>query len=394
MRKINIQIRFAIVIGLLVALFSFVTMFFTVENVNYAAKEAKDNLMQNIDIAYEASLDDENDMAYGQNTQDNLSVKESRVGFEFDKTQIKNSAYYNAIDILASSQKELITHQISFSILLGILGMIIAYPISGFMLKPFKDLASDIESINANNLKNELKIDNPNDEIGVIKKSVNQMLHRLDESFQRQKRFASNVSHELKTPLTVMKTYGQILDESSTLDEYQEVNAVQLKNIDRMITLVDDFMMFSEEEILINDHINVKECLEAVIDDLKPLMDKKKLGLDVKVDDLYIMSNKSLFSRLLYNLINNAIKYNKDNGKIYITLEDMRLSIRDTGIGIDDEHIKHIFEPLYCVDKSRSRELGGSGLGLAIVRNICKTLGYKVEVYSKIGYGTEFVIKL
>ena len=359
MRKINIQIRFAIVIGLLVALFSFVTMFFTVENVNYAANVAKDNLMQNIDIAYEASLDDENDVAYGQNTQDNLSVKESRVGFEFDKTQIKNSAYYNAIDILASSQKELIAHQISFSILLGILGMIIAYPISGFMLKPFKDLASDIESINANNLKNELKIDNPNDEIGVIKKSVNQMLHRLDESFQRQKRFASNVSHELKTPLTVMKTYGQILDESSTLDEYQEVNAVQLKNIDRMITLVDDFMMFSEEEILINDHINVKECLEAVIDDLKPLMDKKKLELDVKVDDLYIMSNKSLFSRLLYNLINNAIKYNKDNGKIYITLEDMRLSIRDTGIGIDDEHIKHIFEPLYCVDKSRSRELGG-----------------------------------
>lgn len=394
MRKINIQIRFAIVIGLLVALFSFVTMFFTVENVNYAANVAKDNLMQNIDIAYEASLDDENDMAYGQNTQDNLSVKESRVGFEFDKTQIKNSAYYNAIDILASSQKELIAHQISFSILLGILGMIIAYPISGFMLKPFKDLASDIESINANNLKNELKIDNPNDEIGVIKKSVNQMLHRLDESFQRQKRFASNVSHELKTPLTVMKTYGQILDESSTLDEYQEVNAVQLKNIDRMITLVDDFMMFSEEEILINDHIDVKECLEAVIDDLKPLMDKKKLELDVKVNDLYIMSNKSLFSRLLYNLINNAIKYNKDNGKIYITLEDMRLSIRDTGIGIDDEHIKHIFEPLYCVDKSRSRELGGSGLGLAIVRNICKTLGYKVEVYSKIGYGTEFVIKL
>jgi two-component system phosphate regulon sensor histidine kinase PhoR len=179
-----------------------------------------------------------------------------------------------------------------------------------------------------------------------------------------------------------------------TLDEYQEVNAVQLKNIDRMITLVDDFMMFSEEEILINDHINVKECLEAVIDDLKPLMDKKKLELEVKVDDLYIMSNKSLFSRLLYNLINNAIKYNKDNGKIYITLEDMRLSIRDTGIGIDDEHIKHIFEPLYCVDKSRSRELGGSGIGLAIVRNICKTLGYKVEVYSKIGYGTEFVIKL
>lgn len=394
MRKINIQIRFAIVIGLLVALFSFVTMCFTVENVNYAANVAKDNLMQNIDIAYEASLDDENDMAYGQNTQDNLSVKESRVGFEFDKTQIKNSAYYNAIDILASSQKELIAHQISFSILLGILGMIIAYPISGFMLKPFKDLASDIESINANNLKNELKIDNPNDEIGVIKKSVNQMLHRLDGSFQRQKRFASNVSHELKTPLTVMKTYGQILDESSTLDEYQEVNAVQLKNIDRMITLLDDFMMFSEEEILINDHINVKECLEAVIDDLKPLMDKKKLELDVKVDDLYIMSNKSLFSRLLYNLINNAIKYNKDNGKIYITLEDMRLSVRDTGIGIDDEHIKHIFEPLYCVDKSRSRELGGSGLGLAIVRNICKTLGYKVEVYSKIGYGTEFVIKL
>ena len=394
MRQINIQIRFAIVIGLLVTLFSFVTMFFTVENVNYAANVAKDNLMQNIDIAYEASLDDENDMAYGQDTQDNLSVKESRVGFEFDKTQIKNSAYYNAIDILASSQKELIAHQISFSILLGILGMIIAYPISGFMLKPFKVLASDIESINANNLKNELKIDNPNDEIGIIKSSVNQMLHRLDESFQRQKRFASNVSHELKTPLTVMKTYGQILDESSTLDEYQEVNAVQLKNIDRMITLVDDFMMFSEEEILINDHINVKECLEAVIDDLKPLMDKKKLELDVKVDDLYIMSNKSLFSRLLYNLINNAIKYNKDNGKIYITLEDMRLSIRDTGIGIDDEHIKHIFEPLYCVDKSRSRELGGSGLGLAIVRNICKTLGYKVEVYSKIGYGTEFVIKL
>ena len=153
MRKINIQIRFAIVIGLLVALFSFVTMFFTVENVNYAANVAKDNLMQNIDVAYEASFDNQSDAAYGQNTQDNLSVKESRVGFEFDKTQIKNSAYYNAIDILASSQKELIAHQISFSILLGILGMIIAYPISGFMLKPFKDLASDIESINANNLK-------------------------------------------------------------------------------------------------------------------------------------------------------------------------------------------------------------------------------------------------
>lgn len=394
MRKIDIQIRFAIVIGLLITLFSFVTMFFTVGNVNYAANEAKDNLMQNIDVSNEIVFDYSSESSYGQVSEDNNSLKERSIGFEIDKTQIKNSAYYNAIDILDSSQKELIAHQITFSILLGLLGMIVAYPISGFMLKPFKELASDIESINANNLKNTLKIDNPNDEIGVIKKSVNQMMQRLDESFQRQKRFASNVSHELKTPLTVMKTYGQILDESSTLDEYQEVNAVQLKNIDRMITLVDDFMMFSEEEILINDRINVKECLEAVIDDLKPLMDKKMLELDVKVDDLYIMSNKSLFSRLLYNLINNAIKYNKDNGKIYITLEDMRLSIRDTGIGIDDEHIKHIFEPLYCVDKSRSRELGGSGLGLAIVRNICKTLGYKVEVYSKIGYGTEFEIKL
>ena len=277
---------------------------------------------------------------------------------------------------------------------MGVIGILVAYPISVLLLKPFRELSADIEAVTANDLKTPLIVENESDDLGKLKKSFNVMLERLHGSFERQKRFSSNAAHELKTPLAVIKTNLQILDEESDIEEYQDTFEIVNKNVDRMSVLVNDFMEYARDEAPQLGRVNIRKMIDDVLAELKSLSDKKNIKVYMNVKDVEIMSNEGLYKRLVYNLVNNAISYNKDNGSIYIDADERELVIRDTGIGIPEDKISKIFEPLYCVDKSRSREVGGSGLGLSIVRNICQTLNYRIEVSSKVGFGTEFLVKL
>ena len=398
MKKVSIRIRFSIAIGLLICFFSLITMIFSINNVKESIENSKSALDYNktaIKEEIKNSIKDE--VSLSENI-DKENIVNLQPTFDIDESIIENtkvvSTYNEAIDIINEAQDKIVLQQIMFSMFLGLLGMLISYSISTILLRPFTNLSSDIEGVTAANLKEHLTISNEKDEIGKIKNSFNIMLDRLNNSFERQKLFSSNVAHELKTPLAVIKTYTQIIDEDSDLDEYKDVVEVTSKNVDRMIELVNDFVDYVKEENVKIEKFSILKVIDESLIELDTLIKKKDIKIYKEIEDFEILSNPMMFKRMVYNLINNAIKYNKDHGSIYISLENNILSIRDTGIGIDEENIKHIFEPLYCVDKSRSRELGGSGLGLSIVENICSSLNYKIEVSSKLNYGTEFQIKL
>lgn len=398
MKKVSIRIRFSIAIGLLICFFSLITMIFSINNVKESIENSKSALDYNktaIKEEIKNSIKDE--VSLSENI-DKENIVNLQPTFDIDESIIENtkvvSTYNEAIDIINEAQDKIVLQQIMFSMFLGLLGMLISYSISTILLRPFTNLSSDIEGVTAANLKEHLTISNEKDEIGKIKNSFNIMLDRLNNSFERQKLFSSNVAHELKTPLAVIKTYTQIIDEDSDLDEYKDVVEVTSKNVDRMIELVNDFVDYVKEENVKIEKFSILKVIDESLIELDTLIKKKDIKIYKEIEDFEILSNPMMFKRMVYNLINNAIKYNKDHGSIYISLENNILSIRDTGIGIDEENIKHIFEPLYCVDKSRSRELGGSGLGLSIVENICSSLNYKIVVSSKLNYGTEFQIKL
>lgn len=217
---------------------------------------------------------------------------------------------------------------------------------------------------------------------------------------QIKKEFFQNASHELKTPLTTIIGYqgminSQLLDSKKELDE---ANEITLKEAKRMKNVIDDMLSLSQlESEEFNESIDVIDAsniLNDVIDSLNFLSKEKNIEITTKLDDVKLLITPKDFDRLTRNLISNAIKYNKDNGKIKIILNNKRLIVEDTGIGIPPDDIGRIFERFYRVDKGRSRDLGGTGLGLAIVKHICLKYNFKFNIKSKVGIGTKFTISL
>lgn len=215
---------------------------------------------------------------------------------------------------------------------------------------------------------------------------------------QIKKEFFQNASHELKTPLTTIIGYqgminSRLLDSEKELDE---ANEITLKEAKRMKNVIDDMLALSQlESEEFNESIDVIDAsnvLNDVIDSLNFLSKEKNIEITTKLDDVKLLITPKDFDRLTRNLISNAIKYNKDNGKIKIILNNKRLIVEDTGIGIPPDDIGRIFERFYRVDKGRSRDLGGTGLGLAIVKHICIKYNFKFNIKSKVGIGTKFTI--
>lgn len=400
MRRLSIRIRFSLTIGLMICLFSLVSIMFTVSDIKSSIKDYETSVndsalkVETIMNSETETIEENENVAGTINTEDSGAIPSESIVIEDTKSKVLLNNYTQAINLIEKTQSEIIVSEILFSILMGVIGILVAYPISVLLLKPFRELSADIEAVTANDLKTPLIVENESDDLGKLKKSFNVMLERLHGSFERQKRFSSNAAHELKTPLAVIKTNLQILDEESDIEDYKEAFEVVNKNVDRMSVLVNDFMEYARDEAPQLGRVNIRKMIDDVLAELKSLSDKKNIKVYMNVKDVEIMSNEGLYKRLVYNLVNNAISYNKDNGSIYIDADERELVIRDTGIGIPEDKISKIFEPLYCVDKSRSREVGGSGLGLSIVRNICQTLNYRIEVSSKVGFGTEFLVKL
>lgn len=315
-------------------------------------------------------------------------------------TENKNDSVAMAL-IVREAKKEFAYSSVVYMIAIIIIGMGITYIIAGRALKPVKDLNNTIKNINEHNLSKRIENFVANDEIGSLAKSFNIMMDRLDKSFSNQKNFASNAAHELKTPLAIIKASIQVLklDENPSIESYKENVEITEKNTQRLIQVVDDLLKLNSQQCdKFVDTIEIQKTFFNIINELKSVIEQKEIKVSLSNGNQTILGNKTLIYRALFNIVENAIKYNKQYGEIAIFTQTQNdtiiINISDTGIGIDDNEIQYIFEPFYRVDKSRSRETAGSGLGLSIVKTIIEKHHGNIYIQSEKDIGTSFKIIL
>lgn len=284
--------------------------------------------------------------------------------------------------------------------LVSLLSGILAYYVSGKSLEPLKELSENIEQIQIKNLSDS-KLEEVNiKEFERLVSSFNDMLERLSASFKNQREFTANAAHELKTPLAIIQSQIDLYEEdnNSLNSESKEFLSMLKSQISKLNTIITSLLDLSElESIKRQNKIELSSLIDEIIDDLYPLLDKNKIKIANKIDkDLYILGSDTLIYRLFYNLIENAIKYNKENGKIEIWSESensfIDIFVKDDGIGMDQEDLKNIFNPFYRSNNKKSL-VDGSGLGLALVDGIAKVHKAEISVSSEINCGSVFKIK-
>ena len=278
----------------------------------------------------------------------------------------------------------------------------LTYWAAGRVMKPLKELTGSVGEVDDRNLNGRLEFPGAQGEVLALTESFNHMLDRLEDAFLMQKSFASNAAHELKTPLAVIKSSLQVLEMNPCPQEtdYREFMQDTKESLERIIKTVDGLLALANlNAISINDRVNLRPLLNQVVRELS--VKAKESGIKLSFageQDIVVNGNSSLLYRTFYNLIENAIKYNRPGGAVIVTLEQRagRASIRieDTGIGIGSEALRHIFEPFYRADPSRSQHIPGSGLGLSVVKMILDRHNGAIEVESKEGSGTVFVVCL
>lgn len=282
-----------------------------------------------------------------------------------------------------------------------ILGTGATWLMAGHVLKPLKELSSAIEEMGGNDLSNRVEIQGRQDEIGRLARSFNHMMDKVSASFERQKRFSASAAHELKTPLATILVNLEVLelDGKTSPDRMEKVLAIVKANTDRMIRLVEDLMrLTSDKDHGMEEEVELSEVFAITLYELSPLIRKKDLTISIEnTHDVSLTGNRVMLYRVMSNLLENAAKYNREHGSISIVTgrEDngVTVKIADTGIGIPEDALPHIFEPFYRVDQSRSRAVGGAGLGLPLVKDIVEKHGGEVAVKSEAGEGTTFILR-
>ena len=277
-----------------------------------------------------------------------------------------------------------------------VIGSFFAWVLTGKTLKPLRTFADRIEDINENSLNEKVVLPQSSSEVSRLTKSFNRMLKELNGAFNNKKLFASHAAHELKTPLTNIITNIEVMqmDDDPGIDDYREVIEIIKDNAERLTVLIQDLLHFSAELDSGNfSNIETDTLFEKIFEDLSPFLREKNIEVHIE-GRAVIFGDKNLLERAFFNLIQNAIKYNTENGSIIIISDKNTIAVEDTGIGIPKECLPQIFEPFYCVDKSRSRKLGGSGLGLSITKQIFDNHSLKISVSSEMGKGTKFLITL
>ena len=292
----------------------------------------------------------------------------------------------------------------------ALLGGAVTYFISGRALKPLREFSETVEKVQAQNLTDYTIEENKIAELDRLRISYNKMLIRLSESFETQRRFTGNAAHELRTPLALIQAqldlYHTTEHPESTAVAEETIQMVTEQN-ERLSKLVRTLLDMSElQTVSRNDRIELHSMIEEVLTDLEPLAQEKKVeliqksqGVGAKADEeLFLTGSDILIYRMLYNLVENAIKYNRENGSVTVSAirkkNKVVLTVSDTGNGIDEAFREQIFEPFFRVDKSRSRELGGVGLGLAMVREVVRVHDGTIEVYTNKHSGTTFEVKM
>ena len=282
------------------------------------------------------------------------------------------------------------------SALLAILGGVATYFISGHALKPLREFSDKIEEVQIQNLADSRIEESKIKELNQLSVSYNKMLERLQDAFEVQRQFTANAAHELRTPLSLMQVqldlYHSTQHPGSDADTLQMIKMVTEQN-DRLSKMVKTLLDMSELQTVGRDEqIIMDDLVDEVLEDLEPLAQEKNIKLIGKCKDITMVGSDILIYRLVYNLVENAIKYNHSGGQVTVTVykeqKHIYLSVADTGSGIPKELRERVFEPFFRVDKSRSRKLGGVGLGLALVHEIVRVHDGSITVKSNPSGGT------
>ena len=286
------------------------------------------------------------------------------------------------------------------TVLLALLGGVVTYFISGHALRPIREFSDKIEEVQAQNLSDSRIEENNVKELNQLGISYNKMLERLSDAFEIQRQFTANAAHELRTPLALMQVqldlYNSASHPGNDADTLQTIKMVTEQN-DKLNRMVKTLLDMSElQTVGRDDKIILDAIVEEVLADLEPLAQEKNIKLIGKCEDATMIGSDILIYRLVYNLVENAIKYNHPLGQVTVTAyqrnKHVYLSVEDTGSGIPKELRERVFEPFFRVDKSRSRELGGVGLGLAFVREIVRVHDGSICIKSGKTGGTIFEV--
>lgn len=309
-----------------------------------------------------------------------------------------------------NSKSDYRNRSLLITVVVALIGGAVTFFVSGRALKPLKEFSETVEKVQAQNLADYTIEENRIAELDRLRTSYNKMLLRLSESFETQRQFTGNAAHELRTPLALIQAqldlYHTTEHPDSTTVAGETIQMVTEQN-ERLSKLVRTLLDMSElQTVSRNDRIELHSLIEEVLTDLEPLAQEKKVeliqrsqGAGAKADEeLFLTGSDILIYRMLYNLVENAIKYNRENGSVTVSAirkkNEVVLTVSDTGNGIDEAFREQIFEPFFRVDKSRSRELGGVGLGLAMVREVVRVHDGTIEVYTNKHSGTTFEVKM
>ena len=281
-----------------------------------------------------------------------------------------------------------------------VLSGILAYFVSGRALKPLRSFASQVEKVQLNNLADMRINEDVLPEFRQLSHSFNQMLERLNNAFAAQRQFTGNAAHELRTPLALMQAQLELFsaEHPDVLPETAEFLTLLREQTERLTQMTKTLLEMSNlQQVARNEHIQLAPMIEEIFTDLAPLAEKNDIALEVEGDGAMIGSD-ALIYRLLFNLTENAVKYNRHGGSVRVTVsqesEKLLIRVSDTGRGIPEEFQRSIFQPFFRVDKSRSREYGGAGLGLSLVWEIAELHGGSVRVTKSSDRGTTISVEL
>ena len=378
MKKMSLQWRLTCIITLYIAVIcGCVTMLVYKNGVYYM-----DSLQEAVDTRGDDQPDDAEEIY--------ISIPEDKwdeFANDFSVQVYNNKADYRKNSLIISA-------------VLALLGGVATYFISGHALRPIRELSDKIEKVQAQNLADSRIEENQVKELNQLSVSYNRMLERLSDAFEIQRQFTANAAHELRTPLAQMQVkldlYHSNGHPDNDADTVQMIKMVTEQN-DRLNKMVKTLLDMSElQTVGRDDEIILDALVDEVLEDLEPLAEGKNIRLIGKCKDITMVGSDILIYRLVYNLVENAIKYNHSGGQVTVTADrkekHVYLSVEDTGTGIPEELKERVFEPFFRVDKSRSRELGGVGLGLALVREIVRVHDGSITVKSNPSGGTIFEV--
>ena len=380
MKKMSLQWRLTCIITLYIAVIcGCVTMLVYKNGVYYM-----DSLQEAVDTRGDDQPDDAEEIY--------ISIPEDKwdeFANDFSVQVYNNKADYRKNSLIISA-------------VLALLGGVATYFISGHALRPIRELSDRIEKVQAQNMADSRIEENQVKELNQLSVSYNRMLERLSDAFEIQRQFTANAAHELRTPLALMQVQLDLYHSNShpdnDADTVQMIKMVTEQN-DRLNKMVKTLLDMSElQTVGRDDEIILDALVDEVLEDLEPLAEGKNIRLIGKCKDITMVGSDILIYRLVYNLVENAIKYNHSGGQVTVTADrkekHVYLSVEDTGAGIPEELKERVFEPFFRVDKSRSRELGGVGLGLALVREIVRVHDGSITVKSNPSGGTIFEVVL